>query len=270
MAGALPVFYTYPLAFNPAKAKIALDECNIKYVEKKIDILSGQSLEPWFLKLNPGAWAPTLVVGENVICESAEIVKWADAQGTPLGGDKVDRQFIDQWVQKVDNWDGNLFAAAFGPAGGVLKITTEHKIKICEAQAKRNPDLAELYQKKAAAMKAQIEEPNDKAKCEANKAQLISLLDEAESRLATASYLAGEEYSIADVIFTPCLYRIPQVKLDKELIESRNNVQKYWASLKKRPSYKKAFGVSESPLSTASTVIPAFGKILLSKITKKY
>ncbi|KAL2633710.1 hypothetical protein R1flu_005189 [Riccia fluitans] len=260
MAATLPTFYTYPLAFNPAKAKLALEECNIKYVEKKIDILSGQSLEPWYIKLNPSGWAPTLVVGENILCESAEIVKWADSQ-SPLGGDKVDRDFIDEWVGKVDAWNGNLFAAAFGGAAGVLKFSAEHKIKVAQAQAKKNPDLAEVYQKKIESIKTTIDEPTDKAKAEANKSQLVTLLDEAESRLASSSFLAGEEYSIADVIFTPCLQRIPQVKLDKELIEPRANIKKYWASLKKRPSYKKVFGVQDSPISAVGIALPALAKV---------
>ncbi|KAL3694018.1 hypothetical protein R1sor_007669 [Riccia sorocarpa] len=269
MAGALPTLYTYPLAFNPAKAKLALEECNIKYNEKKIDILSGQSLEPWYLKINPSGWAPTLVVGEDAICESAEIVKWADSQ-KPLGGDKVDRQYIDEWVGKVNSWDGNLFASAFGSGGPVLKLSAEHKIKVAQSLAKKNPDLAEVYQKKIEALKKSFEEPTDKAKADANKSQLISLLDEAESRLANAPFLAGQEYSIADVIFTPCLQRIPQVKLDKELIDPRANVKKYWATLKKRPSFKAVFGVQESPLSAAGVVLPALAKVFISKFTKTY
>ncbi|KAL3693998.1 hypothetical protein R1sor_007649 [Riccia sorocarpa] len=266
MAEALPTLYTHPLAFNPTKAKLALEECNIKYTEKKIDILSGQNLEPWFLKINPGGWAPTLVVGENVICESAEIVKWADSQ-SPLGGDKVDREYIDEWVGKVNLWHGNLFALAFGSRGPVLKLFVEHKIKVAQSLAKKNPDLAEVYQRKIEALKKSVEDPTDKAKVDANKSQLISLLDEAESRLANSPFLAGQEYSIADVIFTSCLQRIPQVKLDKELIDPRANVKKYWATLKKRPSFKAVFGVQESPLSAAGVVLSALAKPIKGQFT---
>jgi glutaredoxin len=69
-------FYTYPLAFNPAKAKLALEEKGIKYVEKKIDIIGSEALEPWYIKLNPAGSAPTLVVGEKVIPESADIIRF--------------------------------------------------------------------------------------------------------------------------------------------------------------------------------------------------
>jgi glutathione S-transferase len=111
------------------------------------------------------------------------------------------------------------------------------------------------------------EESIDKAKSEANKAQLVALLDEAESRLSKTKYLAGDEYSSADVIFAPCLYRIPQVNLEKELLDPREYLAKYWSELKKRPSYQKTFGVSDSGLSTAKLIAPALAKIYLSKLT---
>jgi glutathione S-transferase len=264
--------YAYPLAFQPAKAKLALEEHGIKYTEKKVDIFSGQSLEPWYLKINPNASVPSLVSGETTITESAGIVRWTDEQENgPLGGDKVDKEFIEEWISKVDTWDGNLFAAAFGSVGGVVKLTTEHKIKIAEANVKKYPDLAELYTKKVSSLKAGgATEFEDKEKAEANKAQLVALLDEAESRLSKTKYLAGEEYSNADVIFTPVIYRIFLVKLEKELLDPRENVKKYWLGLKKRPSYKKTFGTSDSKLSSAALVLPAFAKIYLAKLTGRY
>lgn len=262
-----PKLYTYPIAFNPAKAKLAFEEHGIKYTEKKVDIFGGGSLDPSYLKINPHGWVPSLVIGETVITESADIVKWTDEQAPgPLGGDKVDRDFIADWIPKVDAWDGNLFVAAFGSLGDVLKTTTDYKVKVAEANAKKYPDLAELYNEKVAALKGSGE-PIDGT---ANKAQIVALLDEAETRLSNSKFLAGDEYTIADVIFTPCLQRIPFVKLEKELIDPRENVKKYWLALKKRPSYKKVFGVADSQLSTLLLVGPTLAKIKWANLVNKY
>lgn len=264
------IFYGYPLAFNPAKSKLALEEKGIKYTEKKIDLFNGQSLEPWYLKLNPAASAPTLVVGDEKITESADIIRWADKQGTPLGGDSVDRAVVEEWLQKVDPWDGNLFTAVNSGAAGVIKLTTQYKIKVAEANAKRNPDLAELYKQKVVKMEGSLAEPNDKAAVEKNLKQIISLLDEADATLASKKFIAGDEYSAADAIFTPVLYRMYNCSKEKEFIDPRPNVKRYYEEVKKRPSYKKVFSVSDSGLGTAQIVLPALGKILLSKVTKKY
>lgn len=181
----------------------------------------------------------------------------------------MDREFIAEWITKVDAWDGNLFYGAFGPLGPVLKASADYKVKVAQANAKKYPELAELYNKKVIGIKAGVADGGDKEKGEASKAQLIALLDEAETRLGTTKFLAGDEYSIADAIFTPALYRIPAVKLEAELIDPRTNLKKYWLELKKRPSYKKTFGVSDSPLSTATAILPALSKIYFSKLFGK-
>lgn len=264
------ILYSYPLAFNPAKSKLALEEKGIKYTEKKIDLFNGQSLEPWYLKINPAGSSPTLVVGDEKITESADIIRWADKQGSPLGGDSVDRAAVEEWLQKVDPWDGNLFTAVNSGAAGVIKLTIQYKIKVAEANAKRHPDLAELYKQKVTKLEGALAEPNDKAAVDKNQKQLISLLDEAEASLASKKFIAGDEYTAADAIFTPVLYRIYNCSKEKEFIDPRPNVKRYYGEVKKRPSYKKVFSVSDSGLGTASTVLPALGKIYFSKLTKKY
>lgn len=149
-------------------------------------------------------------------------------------------------------------------------MTTQYKIKVAEANAKRNPDLAELYKQKVVKMEGSLAEPNDKAAVEKNLKQIISLLDEADATLASKKFIAGDEYSAADAIFTPVLYRMYNCSKEKEFIDPRPNVKRYYEEVKKRPSYKKVFSVSDSGLGTAQIVLPALGKILLSKVTKKY
>ena len=201
--------------------------------------------------------------------------RWVDEQGTPLGGDKVDRRFVSEWLQKVDAWDGNLFASANSPGGGAIEAATKFKIKVAEANAKRNPDLAGTYQEKIATMNKVINDPKDPAKATANRQQLIDLLNEAERRLGAGSgsnkFLAGAEYSAADVIFTPVIYRLFLLKKDSEYFTSRPNIKRYYEErIKSRPSYGAVFAVSDSTFGSATTVLPAVGKILFSKLTGNY
>lgn len=267
----LVTFYNYALAFNPAKAKLALEEKHIKYVEKKIDLFNGESLEPWYLRINPQASAPSLVTGEQKITDSVEIVRWADRQGAPLGGDSVDRAFVDEWLTKVSSWDGNLFVAANTPGGLALKASTEYKNKVAEANAKKNPDMADLYKEKISMMtKNLIENPRNETVAEDNRRQLGALLDEANARLASNKFLAGPAYSMADVIFTPVLYRIHQLKFDSQYLDSRPNIRRYYQELEKRPSYNAVFGTSDNPIAAAGEVLPSVGKVVVDKVTGKY
>jgi glutathione S-transferase len=47
----------------------------------------------------------------------------------------------------------------------------------------------------------------DAAAVEANNVLLVGMLDDAEAQLAKGAYLAGPAYSVADVMFTPVLFR---------------------------------------------------------------
>jgi glutathione S-transferase len=51
------------------------------------------------------------------------------------------------------------------------------------------------------------EEGRDADAVEANRKQLAALLDDAERQLGSTPYLAGSEYSMADVMMSPVIYR---------------------------------------------------------------
>ncbi|KAG0622458.1 hypothetical protein M758_3G098700 [Ceratodon purpureus] len=264
------IFYNYPLAFNPAKAKLALEEKGLKYTEKQIDLFNGQSLEPWYMRLNPHGWSPTLVTGKEILTESLDIIRWVDRQGSSLGGNTANKTFVSEWLSKVDAWDGNLFAMSNSNAGGMFKYVTKFKIKVAQSHATRNVDMSDLYMKKIANMNKVLEEVDDAAVVEANKMQLVALLDEAEMRLGKSRYLAGNQYTIADVIFTPVVYRLFSTKKDQQYLTTRSNIRQYYEELKQRPSYNKVFHVSDSSLSAASLILPTLIKIFFINLIKRY
>ncbi|XP_073391330.1 glutathione S-transferase TCHQD isoform X4 [Physcomitrium patens] len=247
-----------------------LDVLQMQYTEKHIDIFNGQSLTPGYMRLNPHGWSPTLVTKEEILTESLDIVKWADRQGSSLGGDAVDRTFVSEWLTKVNAWDGNLFAMFNSPARGMFRYVTKFKIKTAESYAQRFPDLADVYRKKVVSMKQVLREVDDAETVNANMAQLVALLDEAEMRLRNFKFLAGNQYSVADVIFTPVVYRLFSTKKDQEYLNSRPHIRTYYQDLKTRSSYKKVFGISDTSLGTMWVVLPALLKVFWTNFTRRY
>lgn len=59
-------YYYHPLAFNPAKPSLVIAEKRIPCKQVGIDLFSGQSLDPWFMKINPKSWVPVLDTGDKV------------------------------------------------------------------------------------------------------------------------------------------------------------------------------------------------------------
>lgn len=71
-------------------------------------------------------------------------------------------------------------------------------------------------------------EGKDAAAGEANRKQLATLLDEAEQQLSRTPFLAGEAYSVADVMFTPVLFRLGMANKTGEYLKPRPNVSSYF------------------------------------------
>lgn len=110
------------------------------------------------------------------------------------------------------------------------------------ARMAESPDLAGAYHCKL----KEAYETEDKLKSQdvlrANKEHLIRLLDQVEIQLNETTYLAGEEFSMADVMLTPVLGRLVLLNLEDEYISTRPSIAEYWVLVQERPSYKKVIG----------------------------
>lgn len=264
--------YDFPLAFNPPKAKLILVEKKAEFETEIIDILAGQGISPEYLKINPAGTAPTLQDGEKLITESKAIIEYVDNKdGQPLGGNNVDRGAVKEWLDLVDKWDGNLFAAGMGgPAAKLLGVLSDYKKQYAQARMAEHPELREIYEKKLASMEKMGKESSDPTAIESNKQQLHSLLDKAEGVLAKQPYLAGAEYSAADVIITPVLFRIHTFSQDSTYVDPRPHVKEYYKRLQARPSFDRTFSAAQNPIKAAGLVLPDLVKTAWSSLTGVY
>lgn len=273
----LPVLYDYPLAYNPAKPRLLLIEKGVPYTSKFINLFNGQSLSPAYLRLNPHGTSPTLIVGDKTLTESLECILYVDEHlgGPPLGGDKVDRAFVEQWVKEVDKWNGNIFMAAYGgdQVKSILGKLTQYKERYAQARMKENPDLAPLYKEKIEAMAAGIKAIGDQAVVDKNDKVLDELLDTAESRLKASGaegWLAGPAYSLADVLLTVLLVRVEMNKLQARFIEPRPALNSFYKRVRQRPSWNQAFGSALSGLTGPKLFFPALAKAWVANLTGWY
>ena len=63
-------------------------------------------------------------------------------------------------------------------------------------------------------------------------------LDVMEARLAKQPYLAGEQFSLADICFMPYVDYLQATPIKAEL-EKRKNVSAWWKRVSERPSWRK-------------------------------
>lgn len=110
------------------------------------------------------------------------------------------------------------------------------------ARMAESPDLASAYHRKLREAYDTEDKLKDPEALRRSKDHLLRLLDEVESKLEGTSYVAGNEFSMADVMLVPVLARLSLLDLEEEYISSRKNLAEYWVVVRSRPSYKKVVG----------------------------
>lgn len=264
----VPVFYYYPLAFNPQKARMALEEKGLRYEIRIVDAIDGGNLTADYLRINPNATVPTLQTGpKDFITDSNDILKWIDTQGEPLGGALVNRALVDKWYKFVsDEWDANLYAFTAVPGPG--KFVSDFKVKVARAQQRRYPELAELYQKRIDMFSKYGREMGDEGVKRGLEAKLAAALDDAEAQLKSSQFVAGDAFSMADVILVTVLARVDNLGR-QEAYSKRPAVVRYFDEAKKRNSYKVAIGDFFGP-GALPYILPTLGSLASRTLFHNY
>ncbi|KAI8804917.1 hypothetical protein BJ742DRAFT_822012 [Cladochytrium replicatum] len=237
--------YNSPIAYNTARLRIVVHEKNLadyKFVD--VDILNGDSVTPEYLKVNPNAWVPTIVVPDGkTYQDSVSASRYVDAlDGKRLGEGIVDLKVVDEWVDLLATWDGNRFVRANGPAGlqQAIKDGWNVKIKAAAENAKKHPELTALYEQKIKQLTHDINETPEEIK-ETNDLA-ASIIAKAEATLSKHKFLAGDAYSLADAHFTILLNLVAITDETKaKYIATQPKVAAYFDAVKARPSFGKTY-----------------------------
>ena len=211
------------------------------------------TLEPWYVKLNPKAYVPTMLVHPNntPVCESKVIIEYIENnfEGTKSlspGADATILERYNKFISWHDNWDVEIFSIGFMAQNHFLmnkmfRVGQGHCLWTSMEKI-TDPKL------RADKIKALVERSRD---CLVNAAStrppclqsLTEMLDQIEAWMDSSQNekcfaLGNDTYSIADVYLTVILGRtyIDQKYFEKEVL-GRKNINKYFQRMKARPSY---------------------------------
>ena len=79
----------------------------------------------------------------------------------------------------------------------------------------------------------------DEALIKQNESKLVKVLNVYEKRLGVSRYLAGDEFTLADLSHLPNTQYLVEKTNRDELFKSRKNVGRWWEEISSRPSWKK-------------------------------
>ena len=179
---------------------ILLEELDLKYDIKSISLSKGEHKTPEFMELQPFGKVPAIKYDDRVVFESRSILRYIAKNNVEIK-DFLGGTDVDIWLE--------VESQNYNPP--VSRIVNEKLFKKWRGE---KPDLE--------VVKSSVEE-------------LERVLDVYERRLATVPYIAGEEFSIADISHIPYTNYLLKCGY-KDLYKQRPNVYKWLKRIIKRDS----------------------------------
>ncbi|KAG2237055.1 hypothetical protein BDF21DRAFT_407319 [Thamnidium elegans] len=252
--------YTFKLSLWAAAGRLAVYELDVPDVKQvEIDLSKAENFSPEYLAINPQHTIPALKIEENgetqVKTDTKSVVEYLDN----LAGNRLsipgEKEEIDSFLKEMHQ-DADIGNALFFTSGNPQELEQKKnmivpflqgRIKGWETYLEQAPQYKDLYNKNIEESKKIIHvyESGKADEMFATNKHLWEVgqkfLDKAESLLkANGSFLFGK-YSVAEIHFTPYLYRALLVRKPEQVFANRPNLETYYKHIQARPSFEKTF-----------------------------
>jgi glutathione S-transferase len=216
------------------KVRLVLEEKEQKWLGHELDLRAGDQVKPEYLKLNPNGVVPTLVHDGSPVIESTLINEYLDdvISHRPLKP-TAPRQRAEMrlWTKAVD--EGLHYAIASLSFAILQRDSWLSKPREeLDAHLARLPDEARR-QRQRQAIELGLEAPMVRA-------AILSYAKAAakmENTLSQKPWLAGSDYSLADVAMTPYISRLSMLGMEGLW---GPHVAKWFDRIRRRPNYQRA------------------------------
>ncbi len=201
---------------NGHKASVTLEELGLPYTVHAINLASNEQKQPWFLAINPNGRIPAIIDREAddfAVFESGAILIYlAEKTGRLMPSDAKGRSRVIQWLM--------FQMGGIGPMMGQANVFFRY-------------------------FPEKIQPAIDRYQNESRR-----LFEVLESQLAKTEWLAGDDYSIADIA-NWCWVRTH--KWSGVSVEGLPHLQRWLDAMKARPACQRGI---EVPLKVDSLVSP--------------
>ena len=223
------------------KVRLTLAEKGLEWESQHIDIVAKlENLEPEYIKLNPNGVVPTLNHDGNIIIESNIIIEY------------LDDAFPEVSLKPEDSYLRSLMRLWLD-----IAETRVHKnINIISYNKRHLPRMNKLFteeeqrdilmrfpgaEKREIMLKRMKEGVSDEEEHFATE-RLSEVMDRMEDVLGNSKWLAGDQFSLADIAITPFIERFEANGIDILLDwAKRPKSGAWWQRVQERPSYQIAF-----------------------------
>ena len=227
------ILYHNDMSVCAAKVRMALAEKGIAWEGVHLNLRAGDAQTPDYVKLNAGKVVPTLVhdgvpvIESNVICEYIEDV-WPQTPLRPASA--VGKARMRLWMKQLDE----TVHAATGTVSTCIAFRLQH---LKRAPADYQAWLANLEPARRERSRLAVELGMDSPQFAPAVARFRQLVADMDAALKDGPWLAGDDFSLADIAYAPYMTRLMHLGLD-DMVTERPRVLAWQARLFARASYK--------------------------------
>ncbi|KAG8073352.1 hypothetical protein GUJ93_ZPchr0006g44469 [Zizania palustris] len=199
-----------PASTDVARVLTCLFEKNLEFELIRIDTFKKEHKLPEFIKLRDPTGQVTFKHGDKTIVDSRAICRYLctqfpeDGNRRIYGTGSLERASIEQWLQ-------------------------------AEAQRFDAPSSELVFQ---LAFAPQLNMAPDQARIAENEKKLQQMLTVYDEILAKNEFLAGDEFTLADLSHLPNSHYIVSSPRGKKLFTSKKHVARWYEAISGRPSWK--------------------------------
>lgn len=232
------VLYHHNISVCAQKVRLALAEKGLDYEARHVNLMRSEHLTPEYRAINPKAVVPTLVHDGHSVPESTIILEYLEdafPDAPPLRpATPLVRARMRQWTKIPD--DG-LHAACGTVTYGAVFARQVLKFHGAEAFHRR---IAELPDRARAARQTEMIDKGIEASFMPDHIRLhAKVLKEMNDTLKQGPWLAGSDFSLADIAILPYVWRLERLGLARMWAEMPK-VADWLARAKARPSWDAA------------------------------
>ena len=223
-------------SFCSFKVRLVLEEKELPWESRRIDLMQFENLEPEYLEVNPAGLVPTLRDEEHTIFESSVINEYLEDRypEIPLRpDDPVERARMRYWV-KVE--EDELFTAVRPASLNLMmkQVFDAYTDKYLDERLANHPRPHQIPR-----LLKMFRAPFDESAVERSRQQLKKVFAELDATLAERSWLCGESYSLADIAAAPVIDRVERLGL-QDTWDGLANFKRWMQALTARPAYQRA------------------------------
>ena len=222
-----------------AKVRLVLEEKNVNYEKHYLDILKGDQFDPDYLKINPKGVVPTLIHDDKVIFESSVINEYLDSVISNsvklIPEDPIVRANMLYWTKWVDE--------ELHPACGTITFMSSHRYTIKKMSKEKVEEFLNNTPQLSLASDWKVRKrryvEDGLADPDAHKAIVVHemTLDKMEAALKNNQYVAGENFTLADIALIPYLNRLYMLRMLESWCKDKPKTLDWFNRMRRRSSF---------------------------------